>query len=178
MKNATVRITKDNDVTVTDGSQSGSDAQIVTKPVVLSTGDMVVYGDAKTDKNHSVALTHVGDATGGDCSAVRTHEGDATGGYYSAVRTDVGDASGGNCSAVRTDEGDASGRNYSAVRTGRGVATVGDCGVAMGTEVRIGKNSVGVVLGDNGKIVKVLVNVDDGDDIDVQVKSEDKATLK
>lgn len=116
-------------------------------------------GDAKSD-NWSAVRTDKGDAEGGGSSAVRTFKGNAKGGYDSAVRTYEGDAEGGDCSAVRTGVGDAKGGYGSAVKTGKGLARVGGHGVAMGTEVKVGKNSVGVVTDEKGDIKEVWINAD------------------
>jgi len=147
VKNARARISKDNDVMVT-GETNGKREEEHGGALVLEGSETeIIKGSYKTDR----------------CSV--------------CILTDEGDASGGDGSAVRTDEGNVSGGDGSAVRTAGGDASVGDCGVAMGTSVRVGKNSVGVVLDDDGDIIKVLVNVRDGGGIEVKVESKNEATM-
>ena len=61
---------------------------------------------------------------------------------------------------MRTEEGNANGGHGSAVLTYIGKAIVGDNGIAKGTSVEIGNNSVGVITDNNGRIIKIIFSTD------------------
>ena len=80
-------------------------------------------------------------------------------GDYSAIRSYDGDAIGGNFSVVRTRDGNAKGGGYSAVMSDDGNATGGNCSVVMGSkEIKIGKDSIGVKINEDGKIIEIYIS--------------------
>ena len=134
----------------------------------------------------SAARTYKGDATVGDRGAARTREGDATVGNYSASRARDGNATAGNDSAACTQDGNATAGNDSAARTYKGDATVGDRGaartregdatvgkrgVAMGSTVTLGDNSIGVIVDENGDIVKICINSTNAKNLTVDIRT-------
>ena len=114
-------------------------------------------GNAKGGDSSAVR-TGVGNAEGGGYSAVLTADGDAEGGDNSAIRTHVGNAKGGDYSAVRTYVGNAKGGDYSVARTSKGNAEGGDYSAVLGTQCKIGDNSVGLCIDNSGNPTEIVVS--------------------
>ena len=83
----------------------------------------------------------------------------------------VGNATAGNDSAARTYKGDATVGDRGAARTREGDATVGKRGVAMGSTVTLGDNSIGVIVDENGDIVKICINSTNAKNLTVDIRT-------
>jgi len=83
----------------------------------------------------------------------------------------VGNATAGADSAARTYKGDATVGDRGAARTREGDATVGKRGVAMGSTVTLGDNSIGVIVDENGDIVKICINSTNAKNLTVDIRT-------
>lgn len=124
----------------------GKDKEEVKDNQVINSSEDVVVGDRS-------AVNTVKSGAAGSGSVVRAYK-DGTTGHNSAVWA-LEDATAGDESAVRAYKNGAAGHG-SAVRA-RLKAAVGDNSVAMGREVEIGSNSVGVVTNSDGEIIAIKV---------------------
>ena len=87
------------------------------------------------------------------------------------LRNSVGNATAGADSAARTYKGDATVGDRGAARTREGDATVGKRGVAMGSTVTLGDNSIGVIVDENGDIVKICINSTNAKNLTVDIRT-------